>query len=1140
MAKGMFICNGKINIYDWQLNAMSFLLQKDLDYLLHGKKITLESSTIKIFNCELTGINVLLNIKHFTRCMESKLKLLTRHEKPAIFGQEMMNDREIDYATTRTMISEFVFHLRTILLSLKEDSLDLTDIADDAEKDFDELIKTICRFLKQLHNIQDSTFLYVASNSNTPEYHLYHVHLDLQWLLLTLVYTKHSFCKYLDNNIDNLENAIFSAIGDLMYVAMKIFATIEAKDYQFRTPYSCTCVRELWIMIQILTDQLHANVNSKIFWIYVKLFLNQLFPNESTVESNSLNIHIQLKDCKKPELFSIWLIYHLTMLYGYSESGNYCNGPSNRFKDLQMESSFDQCEKVVKVFIIKGGKDGGRDEVDEELCGIIPLLHELSFNWWKPKTQIISLLWECFHKRLDKPFLLQTRGPWSTSSEKKTPMDILNHSRDRLKKDVDITTESSFGLFLKFLGSFLQKYYDQNDLKFWNQIKGRIYSRFSQNKIQDFSECGLYNYISLFITLAITADTSNVCSTLLSLLPPVLEWADSTGGKKCLLTWKSRLVVLILYHEKNLSLKDIAESYTETVNAISCRSDEFSHSMLMWFIDILRIILIKSEDFGLHEHLLLDGWIDRYLKDSAPNKVGVLTSTLLKVFQKCNELHTTNPIGCTAMLNALWSHVASRIRQTVTICDLSTDFYVNSTKLAVAFTIEACRDPVTAKKYRHSHVTLFQHFTTSVIIKDIRITRLYLASILQNTTALENLKSDISNFNIICIQAWVKCNILNVEINDETNFLKNFIIGLPELNEIFSSQDKIEFLNCDESIVLFFMVISKKRNSFESDQMCQPYDSLCKSFIHNIEKWALQLISEENKDDKLSFWIYQCLGTILLCCSPILYAKNQPNNSLRMLINKIALPTEQSAYLMNLAKRIFSMIILGFENLNIKSDITLQTLLRDLFDRYLPLLITRDDNTLKVSDTLLKCFKDVNCNFIKSLLDILNCNFIIISKDRATHKHCQLVMSLLKSILVKGKIYTKDTVDAIITICVQSIHNCYMRVQQDHPHKKDTLDFVKYLSSNPYFIEDLNLREKFNEIVWNVVNRYIQTNSTSSFDYVQFIHRYNLELFNFLSVRIEKIVLECEKYMRPNAASLRFSFNNTKRSLDRLQSKNNT
>jgi len=68
--------------------------------------------------------------------------------------------------------------------------------------------------------------------------------------------------------------------------------------------------------------------------------------------------------------------------------------------------------------VCKGGKDGERDELDVELKIIIPLLHDLIINWWQPRVPIISFLWDCFHKRLDQPFLLQTSGPWALSLEK--------------------------------------------------------------------------------------------------------------------------------------------------------------------------------------------------------------------------------------------------------------------------------------------------------------------------------------------------------------------------------------------------------------------------------------------------------------------------------------------------------------------------------------------------------------------------------------------------------------------------------------------------------------------------------------------------------------------------------------------------
>lgn len=126
----------------------------------------------------------------------------------------------------------------------------------------------------------------------------------------------------------------------------------------------------------------------------------------------------------------------------------------------------------MKTYISKGGKDGERDEIDEELCIMIPLLNTIVINWWQPRVSIISLLWDCFHKRLDEPFLLQASGPWTLSVEKyvntlyvciffitnlkkffhrKSTMDLLKQIKDRIN-NTECTKESSYGMFLRLLG----------------------------------------------------------------------------------------------------------------------------------------------------------------------------------------------------------------------------------------------------------------------------------------------------------------------------------------------------------------------------------------------------------------------------------------------------------------------------------------------------------------------------------------------------------------------------------------------------------------------------------------------------------------------------------------------------------------
>ena len=108
------------------------------------------------------------------------------------------------------------------------------------------------------------------------------------------------------------------------------------------------------------------------------------------------------------------------------------------------------------------------------------------------------------------------------------------------------------------------------------------------------------------------------------------------------------------------------------------------------------------------------------------------------------------------------------------------------------------------------------------------------------------------------------------------------------------------------------------------------------------------------------------------------------------------MPPEQpsQSHLLYLTQRIFSMIVLGIENLNIKSDISLQTLIRELFERYLPLLVVveiNNENCFKVLDTLSKCFIEAKPSFVRLILDMVACNFIIVPGGSSTHKHCYLV-----------------------------------------------------------------------------------------------------------------------------------------------------
>lgn len=111
---------------------------------------------------------------------------------------------------------------------------------------------------------------------------------------------------------------------------------------------------------------------------------------------------------------------------------------------------------------------------------------------------------------------------------------------------------------------------------------------------------------------------------------------------------------------------------------------------------------------------------------------------------------------------------------------------------------------------------------------------------------------------------------------------------------------------------------------------------------------------------------------------------------LKSLISVSMLPVEDKAYMKNAGKRIFSMVVLGLESLNVQNDLNLHSLLQNLFDQYLPLLVTNVGKNFAVSDILLNCFTDVRDTYLRIIFEKV-ASFIVMPTNTTTHKHCYLV-----------------------------------------------------------------------------------------------------------------------------------------------------
>lgn len=85
------------------------------------------------------------------------------------------------------------------------------------------------------------------------------------------------------------------------------------------------CVKELWLLLQLLVEQLHSHDRVDPFWMYFNKCLTQLTDDGKIVnDRNALpKDHIE---------FSAWLLNGVSKLYGYSNSGTFIGSSSLRVR----------------------------------------------------------------------------------------------------------------------------------------------------------------------------------------------------------------------------------------------------------------------------------------------------------------------------------------------------------------------------------------------------------------------------------------------------------------------------------------------------------------------------------------------------------------------------------------------------------------------------------------------------------------------------------------------------------------------------------------------------------------------------------------------------------------------------------------
>ncbi|KAL6066445.1 hypothetical protein STEG23_027437, partial [Scotinomys teguina] len=221
--------------------------------------------------------------------------------------------------------------------------------------------------------------------------------------------------------------------------------------------------------------------------------------------------------------------------------------------ERQMESNWSFIEELLKQSVTV------QDSILEEQLRMYLHCCLTLCDLWEPNISVVTILWEYYSKNLNSSFSISWLPLKGLTNMIKSPLSMLTMVKtcccDRQDPDL-YKSSSSYIIFLCILAKVIKKAMKNNGPHPWKQVKGRIYSKFHQKRMEELTEVGLQNFFSLFLLLAAVAEIEDVASHVLELLR-FLRPASTASHRA--LVWKGQMAFLLMYAQKNLDIGVWAE-----------------------------------------------------------------------------------------------------------------------------------------------------------------------------------------------------------------------------------------------------------------------------------------------------------------------------------------------------------------------------------------------------------------------------------------------------------------------------------------------------------------------------------------------------------------------------------------------------
>ncbi|KAK7864145.1 hypothetical protein R5R35_007660 [Gryllus longicercus] len=990
--------------------------------------------------------------------------------------------------------------------------------------------------VKKLSDLSEFTFYSgsVMDNECThASFHLVHLSLDLLWYRLCILFRLEQLVK-----LDELQGVSYDVheemkqyiqliFEDLFSLAISRFEKLSPKEIKKKSPFRCTCVKEMWLLIQLFVDKHNNTSHQNEFWSLLNTLCTRLLHSSSNVvQKNGVFNNLT---CTNPVLFSFWILFHLGQLYMYGERGEYMGSSSSR-----MVSNYTLLDELLKFLL-------SVDIVSEaQLRSCIPFITDIVIDLWPPKRDPVCKLWEHFHHRLNGCFFLPGAStdtiaiPCSSGAE----MLLLVQNIMDLPTNSGLQQRNSFYLFLRLLGVFLSKNPSQRP-----NIEGRIFSKFSQTKMQSLKEMGIFNFGILCLCMALSGHAKEVGDKMQYLL----NWCNPQSVDLCrhLMIWRAQLALLQLYIEKEMDITEASALFMEDVNHVSRSRSNDSVSLFNLLARGLKDITTTSKNLDYSEHILIGSWISSYMRMTADP--ALLIDTLLEIMKKILTLsknvgmieYDAPNTHLSKMYLALCKHLLPYIKEKFANSD--TNFpSCQVADLAVKMTLLALnRTNVGVAGTSVPH--LFESFTVNAHPLNSDLSIKYVCVLLQEEGILSELMDTYINYEVLIIQTWIRSSVYVFEENSQHKLSKltNIVWQMPSFRAL-CQEASIDIKGLAKPGDMFILglgrVFLKKVTLEERTQ----FREQCLLYLTPVVKSFERLLRNKGVNQNILCRIYEVASLLILHCGTIIYSKSQPYCIFNSLINSLLLPValfkpgaEMPSSMLYAVRRTFPVFVKGIVKLNGASGNSLISTIKNLVVRYFPRLVGKVSVTSQeckseapLGHSLLLCFDDSDKDVSECVLEIISQTFLKVGDPQCVNT----LMFLLE--LLQAKNFNKKIVEMFIDMSLARILEII--ILSDSSMLSARRQAVHLL--NEILLNKINdspcLRQSFWSVLWALIERHMVLHSVNIMSLLSKICKVSPIMIIDGLPQIKDMIKSPELFHRSNVAkNVRFGVENIEKLL---------